>query len=150
MITKVPTLSYKEFLTRYPTEKNILDLIVKAKYRGTFICPKCGSMHNICRQKYDARKLYCFNKDCKSEFSILDLTMFKYTHVDLRIWFYIIYLLKIEKINLPALQLQKMVATKSYKSIYRIKNTIVKTLAKQKDTGEYDPEIITEFIADFC
>lgn len=25
MITKVPTLSYKEFLTRYPTEKNILD-----------------------------------------------------------------------------------------------------------------------------
>lgn len=56
---------------------------------------------------------------------------------------------KLRRINLPALQLQKMVGIKSYKSIYRIKNTILKTLAKQKDMGEYDPEIITEFIADF-
>ena len=149
MITKIPTLSYKEFRTRYPTEKYILDFIVKAKYSGTFICPKCGSIDNICRQKYDPRKLYCFNKDCKSEFSMLNLTMFKYTHVDLRIWFYIIYLLKIEEIDLPALQLQKMVGIKSYKSIYRIKNTILKTLAKQKDKGEYDSEIIAQFIADF-
>lgn len=148
MITKVPTLSYKEFLTRYPSEKSILDLIKEAKYPTKCLCPKCGSMNDkIYRQKYDARKLYCSN--CKSEFSMLDLTMFKYTHVDLRIWFYIIYLLKIEKIDLPALQLQKMVGIKSYKSIYRIKNAILKTLAKQKDTGEYDPEIIAEFIADF-
>ena len=81
-------------------------------------------------KKYDAKKLYCFNKDCLSEFSILQSTMFAHTHIDLRIWFYIIYLLKIENINTPALKLQDMVGIKSYKSILRIKKVILKVLEK--------------------
>ncbi len=150
MHTPEPKLSYKDFIARYyPTEKDMLDFIVKAKFKGTFMCLKCGAIRNICRQKYDAKKLYCFNKDCLSEFSILQSTMFAHTHIDLRIWFYIIYLLKIENINTPALKLQDMVGIKSYKSILRIKKVILKVLEKPEKKNEADLEIVREFTANF-
>jgi hypothetical protein len=61
MHTPEPKLSYKDFIARYyPTEKDMLDFIVKAKFKGTFMCLKCGAIRNICRQKIRCKKIVLF------------------------------------------------------------------------------------------
>lgn len=135
-------MNYFEFTKNFPTEKSALDFIIEKKYNGQYICPKCGCVHQkIYRQKYDPRKLYCRN--CNSEFSALTDTIFEGTHLDVRMWLYAINLVIISRKGISALQLQRELGMKSYKSAWRMMHKIREAMAKEeiKDVFEAIVEI---------
>lgn len=141
-------IPYTEFMRKYPQEIEFFDLIYEAKYpHNTLRCPKCDRITKICRQRYDPRKIYCYAESCHREFSVLSDTMFKGTHLDLRIWFYAIYLLQSVHPTPPALFLQKETGIKSYHSAYRIKSVIKQALIRlEKGQNNIDSKIITSFL----
>lgn len=136
-----------EFNRKFPSENHAIDFIVEKKYKGELSCPKCGCVHTrIYRQNYDRRKLYCNN--CKSEFSALSGTIFERTHLDIRIWLYAIILTIISRKGMSALQLQRTVGIKSYKSAWRMLRYIRMAIAKEeyKEVFEVIVEIDETYI----
>ena len=141
-------VTYTEFWQQHPKETDFFDLIYEVKYPNNILrCPKCDRITKICRQKYDPRKMYCYAESCHREFSVLSDTMFKGTHLDLRIWFYAISLMVRTYPKPSALFLQKATGIKSYHSAHRMRSIINQTLiqlAQSKNSVDY--KIISRFL----
>ena len=118
-----------DFYKRFPTEESAIDLLVKTKYADGYYCPKCGCVHKVYRQKYNPRYLYCNN--CHTEFSALSGTIFENTHLDIRMWLYAINLVLVGRKGMSALQLQRELGMKTYKSAWRMLNLIRKAISKE-------------------
>lgn len=124
-------MTYFEFTKKFPTQEHAIDFIVQCKYKGQFVCPKCGSVHHkIYQQKYNRRNLYCNN--CRSEFSALTGTIFENTHLDLRMWLYAINLVIISKKGISALQLQRELGMGSYRAAWRMLRLIRQAMGKEE------------------
>lgn len=120
-----------DFQKRFPTEKSAIDFIIKVKYNGTYVCPLCGCIHNIYRDKgHNGRDLYCNN--CKSHFSALSGTIFENTHLDIRMWLYTINLVMVAKKGISACQLQRELGMKSYKGAWRMLHLIREVMGKEE------------------
>lgn len=120
-----------DFQKRFPTEKSAIDFIIKVKYNGTYVCPFCGCIHNIYRDKgHNGRDLYCNN--CKSHFSALSGTIFENTHLDIRMWLYAINLVMVAKKGISACQLQRELGMKSYKGAWRMLHLIREVMGKEE------------------
>lgn len=77
---------YAEILKLFPTEEKVFNLIFQAK---TTYCGHCGGFSHI--QQYRSNYRYVICRDCKKTTSILRETFLAKTHLDLRIWVYIMY-----------------------------------------------------------
>ncbi len=86
-IMKYALMSYSEFLTIFPNEKDVIDLICEVK---TIYCSGCEDSKNVVRSTRNFKNIYC--PKCRMESSILRDTMFSKAHLDLRKWLYIIYI----------------------------------------------------------
>lgn len=140
-------MTYFEFIKRFPTENDAIDFIVAAKYKGGYVCPKCGCVHRgIYHQHYDHRKLYCNN--CCSEFSALKGTIFENSHLDIRMWLYAINLVLMARKGVSALQIQRELGIGCYISAWRMMHQIRKAIAKEeyKDTFEAIVEIDETYV----
>lgn len=140
-------MTYFEFTKRFPNENSAIDFIVDTKYKGGYVCPKCGCIHKrIYHQNYDRRKLYCNN--CKSEFSALKGTIFENTHLDLRMWLYAMNLVIISRKGISALQLKRELGMGSYQSAWRMLHQIRKAMEKEeyKETFEAIVEIDETYV----
>ena len=140
-------MNYFEFTKRFPDENSAIDFIVATKYKGGYVCPKCGCIHKgIYHQNYDRRKLYCNN--CKSEFSALKGTIFENTHLDLRMWLYAMNLVIISRKGISALQLKRELGMGSYQSAWRMLHQICKAMEKEeyKETFEAIVEIDETYV----
>ena len=136
-----------DFHKRFPTEKSAIDFIIKGKYNGTYVCPFCGCVHNIYRDKANNGKdLYCNN--CKSHFSVLTGTIFENTHLDIRMWLYAINLVMVAKKGISACQLQRELGMKSYKGAWRMLHIIREVMGKEeyKNTFEAIVEIDETYV----
>lgn len=126
-----------DFQKRFPTEKSAIDFIIKVKYNGTYVCPFCGCIHNIYRDKgHNGRDLYCNN--CKSHFSALSGTIFENTHLDIRMWLYAINLVMVAKKGISACQLQRELGMKSYKGAWRMLHLIREVMGKEEYHGCFE------------
>ena len=96
-------MTYNDFIKLFPKEDDAIDWIILRKYKNGYKCPKCGLKKNVYRQNYNRRFLYCNN--CKNEFSALNGTIFKNTHLDLRMWLYVMMLMKIDRSKAGSKQL---------------------------------------------
>ena len=136
-----------DFHKRFPTEKSAIDFIIKVKYNGTYVCPFCGCVHNIYRDKANNGKdLYCNN--CKSHFSVLTGTIFENTHLDIRMWLYAINLVMVAKKGISACQLQRELGMKSYKGAWRMLHLIREVMGKEeyKNTFEAIVEVDETYV----
>ena len=136
-----------DFHKRFPTEKSAIDFIIKVKYNGTYVCPFCGCVHNIYRDKANNGKdLYCNN--CKSHFSVLTGTIFENTHLDIRMWLYAINLVMVAKKGISACQLQRELGMKSYKGAWRMLHLIRDIMVKEeyKDCFESIVEVDETYV----
>ena len=133
-------MTYFEFTQRFPDENSAIDLIVAAKYKDGYVCPKCGCVHRVYRQNYNRRFLYCNN--CKSEFSALKGTIFERTHLDLRMWLYVINLVNVSR------KLQREMGMGSYHSAWHMLHQIRKAMENEeyKETFEAIVEIDETYV----
>lgn len=136
-----------DFYQAFPSEKSAIDLIIKTKYNGTYVCPFCGCVHNIYRDTaHDGKDLYCNN--CKSHFSVLTGTIFENTHLDIRMWLYAINLVLVAKKGISACQLQRELGMKSYKGAWRMLRLIRECMGREdyKDTFEAIVEVDETYV----
>lgn len=130
-------MTYSEFVNQFPDKNSAINFIVSVKYKNGYVCLKCGCEHKrIYHQHYDPRKIYC--KNCNSEFSALVGTIFENTHLDLRMWLYVINLCMVSRTEISALQLQRELGMGSYRSAWRMLHQIRKAMEceEYKDTFE--------------
>ena len=136
-----------DFNKRFPTKKSAIDFIIKVKYNGNYVCPFCGCVHNIYRDKANNGKdLYCNN--CKSHFSVLKGTIFENTHLDIRMWLYAINLVLVAKKGISACQLQRELGMRSYKGAWRMLHLIREIMGKEeyKDCFEAIVEVDETYV----
>lgn len=147
VITNNKDMTYFEFTKRFPDENAAIDFIVATKYKGGYVCPKCGCFHKgIYHQQYNRRFLYCNN--CKSEFPALKNTIFENTHLDLRMWLYAMNLVIVSRKGISALQLKREMGMGSYQSAWRMLHQIRKAMENEeyKDTFEAVVEIDETYV----
>lgn len=91
----------------------------------------CGMFHShIYHQRYDHRKLYCGN--CNSEFSALKNAIFEHTHLDLRMWLYVMNKVIVSRKGVSAFQLKRELGMGSYQSAGRRLHSIRSAMQKEE------------------
>jgi len=115
-----PHLSLLEFHERFDSEEKCFDYLVKARWPEGFTCPRCGH-----RKAYalTTRKLFqC--QACRHQVSVTAGTVFHKLRQPLQKLFLAIYLIATCKKGISALELQRKVAIKSYKSAWMLLHKI--------------------------
>jgi transposase-like protein len=110
-------MDYIEFSRVFPTELSIIEYFVNIEYEDGVVCPKCGAVEKVYRQKSRPRNAYCNN--CKTNFSIFANTIFEKSDTDLRKWFYAINLVLASHEDVSALQLKREICV-TYKTAGRM------------------------------
>ena len=86
---------------RFPTQKDCIAHLEKARWNNGPTCPYCGSI-NTARNQHRHR---CY--DCKTSFSVTVGTIFHHTHLSLQKWFLAVMLMLNAKKGLSVLQLSR-------------------------------------------
>ncbi len=93
-----------EFNDQFKTEEDCLSFLEKLRWPNGFICPNCS--HDF-GYKLKGRPLYQCGV-CRQQVSVTAGTIFHKTHLPLRIWFFIIYHLSLDKGGASASRLARM------------------------------------------
>jgi len=95
-------LTLPEYVARFSSEEACLDAIFEARWPRGFICPDCGHNDGY-RLSSRPRIVQCSN--CRGQTSITADTLFEGSHLALRKWFLIIYLVAQDKGGASALRI---------------------------------------------
>ena len=87
-IKAVSAISVPQFWKRFPDEKAAIDYFLDIRYKGNLTCPHCGATVSIYRYRERPKFFQC--STCNNTFSPFKDTIFKKTHLDLRLWFFAI------------------------------------------------------------
>ena len=90
-----------QIFQRFPTQKDCIAHLEKARWQGTTSCPYCKS-NRTARMQHRHR---CYS--CKTAFSVTVGTIFHHTHLPLQKWFLAVTLMLNAKKGLSALQLSR-------------------------------------------
>jgi len=126
---KERTMTFIEFLNKFPTEKKVIDHFIAIRYGKEVACNHCGSLKVYQRHKYP--KVFACN-DCKNNFSIFKDTIFEKTSTDLRKWMYAIHLFLNGKKGISGLQLQREIGV-TYKTAWRMLKQIRISMGNERD-----------------
>lgn len=118
-------MTFIEFMTKFPTEKAVIDYYIKVRYGDNASCNHCGSVKVY--QRHKNLKLFDCN-DCNNTFSPFKGTIFEKSRTDLRKWFYAIHLFLNSKKGISGYQLQREIGV-TYKTAWRILHQIRNAMA---------------------
>lgn len=97
-----------EVMDRFPDQESCIDHLERVRWRGTPVCPHCGSI-TVKRKKESGEgrvgRWHC--RDCKASFKVTQGTMFHGTKIPLQTWFMAIALILNAKKGLSSYQLQR-------------------------------------------
>jgi len=119
-------ISYLELMTRFPTERDIIDYFLHIKYPKGVRCSHCLSK-KVVHRKLTPRKFQC--NSCNNSFSIFKSTIFKNSKLDLRKWLYVIHLVTNAKKGISACQVHREIKG-SYKTSWRMVHQIRKAMGE--------------------
>ena len=98
-------ISFFEFQERFQTEDDCFRYLKKLRWPEGFVCPKCGHA-----EAYFMRKRKVFQcKNCRHQTSVTVNTIFHRTHVQLKKWFWTIFLVGTDKRGCSAKRLEKLI-----------------------------------------
>lgn len=83
------TIKINSIYKSFPTQKACADLLEKARWGGTPVCPHCKKSYYTPLPKQ--RKYHC--NICNSSFSVTCTTFLHKTKIDIQKWFYVILFL---------------------------------------------------------
>ena len=120
-------LSIINFQDKFNTDDACREYLFKLKWSNSFECVNCGY-----KEYYfiKGRNLYQCTK-CKKQHSIIAGTLFQDTHVDLRKWFWAIYLVSRDKRGLSAIGLKNAINV-SYPTAWAMLNKIRQAMGSLK------------------
>lgn len=100
-MSKKKTLSFSQFIKRFPNEEACFDYLYKVKWPNGFVCPVCG--HQYCYTIRGYGRFQCAN--CRHQTSLTANTVMHRSHLPLHKWFWAIYLVACDKRGISALAL---------------------------------------------
>ena len=110
-------MTFFDFMTKFPTEKDVIKYFLKIRYNDVLICPHCGSKVRVQHRNDNLKLCNCHN--CNNTFSPFKNTIFEKSSTDLRKWFYAIHLFLNSKKGISGLQLQREIGV-TYKTAWRM------------------------------
>ena len=113
-------LSIFEFYKRFPTEEDCYNYLFKIRWPSGFVCPKCGCVKFSFLKKQ--KRFQC--SGCRHQTSITSGTLFHGVHLNLLTIFTAIYLIATSKKGISALELQRKLGIKSYKTSWLLMHKI--------------------------
>ena len=125
-------LTFFEFQDIFHSEQSCWDYLVQKRWPHGFICPCCSHT-----QYYFVHKRSLFQcQRCRVQISVTANTIFHKTRTALRKWFWAIFLASQHKKGISALQLQKFLEVKSYKTAWTMLHKIRQAMAKQSESWQ--------------
>ena len=118
-------LTIYEFQKQFPTEDACFDYLARKKWPDGFICPKCGHKEYYLIKR---RKLFQCQK-CKHQTSVTAGTIFHKLKQPLTTLFWAVYLVSTGKKGISALELQRKLGLKCYKTAWMLLHKIRKGMA---------------------
>lgn len=94
----------RELLCTLNTEEKCREYIAELRWKGKPECPHCN--HNEKIYQYKDNRLYKCSS-CKKQFTVTVGTIFHKTHIDLRDWFYALYVFANHKKGISSRQMAK-------------------------------------------
>lgn len=97
------TMGLLDFQARFPVEHECYEYLVRIRFPGGFLCPRCGSSEAgtiLTRNLWQCKK-------CRAQISVTAGTMFHRTRTPLHHWFWAIFLVAKDKRGHSAVQLSK-------------------------------------------
>lgn len=113
-------INYSEWTARFSTQQACLEEIARHRWPTGFRCPRCGhgqSYYLSRKQKYQCAK-------CRYQGSVTSGTLFHRTHVPLPKWFGAIYWMSVERGEISALELSKLIGvswTTAHRLMHRLR-----------------------------
>lgn len=98
-------MSFFTWQQQFLTEEACLEFLFQDRWPEGFLCPDCGHDH---AHFLPSRRLYqC--RSCRKQISVTAGTLFHSTKLDLKKWFWAIYLMMSDKGGISALRLSKQI-----------------------------------------
>ena len=97
-----------EVMERFPDQESCIDHLERIRWRGTPVCPHCGSITVKRKKEGGVGRVGRWNcHDCKASFKVTHGTVFHGTKIELQKWFLAISLILNAKKGLSSYQLQR-------------------------------------------
>lgn len=134
--------SFKQFLRKYPNSKACLDEILKKKYPDGVVCPKCHQKARFYKLTYSTGYSCEF---CRYQLFPLVGTIFAHSTIDLRLWFYAMFLMIKTRSGISAKQLERELGV-CYKTAHRMFKQIRTLMDENGEPLTGDIEVDETFI----
>lgn len=122
---KQQPLDLTEFQQKFCTEEACMAHLFALRWPDGYKCPRCGH-DRYCF--HSTRRLYQCSK-CKYQVSVTAGTVFHKTRTPLAKWFWMIFMMARQKSGVSMLGLQRMLAIKTYKTVWVMGHKIRKAMA---------------------
>jgi len=106
-------MNQMEFEAMFRTEQDCIDYIASIRWAQGFICPTCGSIRYWQKNK---GRFEC--RDCKTESTVTNGTIFHKSTKPLLIWFHAMWWMVAQKDGVSAKGLQKILGLGSYQTAW--------------------------------
>ena len=113
-------LSLSEFLHRFPSEDECYEYLAKKRWPNGFRCPRCG--HPTAYYLSARKKYQCIN--CRHQTSVTAGTVFHKLRQPLSKLFWAVYLIATTKKGISAMELQRKLGLKSYRTAWTLLHKI--------------------------
>ncbi len=131
-MAKIKGLPLGTFLKRFSTEAECQEYLAAQRWKGGYVCPKCGSWHG-CRLKNG--RYQC--AQCRNQVSVTAGTVLHKTHMPLTQWFLAFYLVRQDKRGISAVQLSAQLGT-TYNIAWYMLKRIRATMGQRDGTHQLD------------
>jgi len=124
----ISVLSLSEFIQRFPSEDECYEYLVNKRWPNGFRCPRCG---HTTAYYLNARKQYqCTN--CRHQTSVTAGTVFHKLRQPLVNLFWAVYLIATTKKGISAMELQRKLGLKSYRTAWTLLHKIRAAMASSQ------------------
>ena len=123
------SITFREFITLYPTDEACLEHLFNVRFGQGHACPKCNKKSNWFR--FEAERAYACQW-CGHHLHPTAGTLFEDTRTPLQSWFYAFYLFTTSRHGVPAKELERQLGV-TYKTAWRMADLIRKHMAQIDD-----------------
>jgi ribosomal protein L37AE/L43A len=124
-----PGLSLPAFFKHYGTEEQCMQALLRARWPGGFICPRCSQTEATVFARGAQRLWQC--KSCATQTSLTSGTLLAHTKLPLRIWWLAIYLVTQAKNGIAALEMARQLGV-CYRTAWRLKHRLMIAMADEE------------------
>ena len=121
-------LSLSEFLQRFPSEDRSFQYLAKKRWPNGFRCPRCG--HDAAYHLSTYKRYQC--TICRHQISLTAGTVFLKLRQPLVTLFWAVYLIATSKKGMSAMELQRKLSFRSYRTSWTLLQKIRSAMASSQ------------------